>query len=338
MKVMSPTLSTLRPIGALAALSLAAWSSCLPTSDVDPDEPQTWPTVCVTLDMASTDATVVGETRATAPVSPDVENLIYDLWVLQFVKDDEFAQIAKWQHWPAVGGVVKVKQSVELYALDSYICVVANHNPDDETQEFSALFDKDDENLVMYETFANFCEALATVDLTPFSDRTARMMWMSGYWEGTPKAEQTLSVPLSRMMTRINVTIQDSTGTNFFLRDSTIKKKFYPANPLTLTLSNIPQQTHLFSSEQHDTLPPTAYATTSLTDEVGVANGGSASLYYYIAPNFCKTKATTLNITTRDNNRHASIVLGTDAPGVDSRDLNLYPNTTYNFTITLRSN
>jgi uncharacterized membrane protein len=103
-------------------------------------------------------------------------------------------------------------------------------------------------------------------------------------------------------------------------------------------VQNVPKQAYLFPSVESDSLPSTAYMT--LRDEgVAISSGSSKSLYYYIAPNFCGsgTYATKILIT-NGNKQRAEIVLGTDAPGTSNRDLNLYHNTIYNYTITLSKN
>lgn len=313
----------------LAAFGLAAWGSCVPDDAADPDAPQTWERVSVTMDVAAEAPTTLGETRGKSPMTPDVENLIYDLWVVQFVVEGNFAQMASAEHFRSnigdAGGTTALSFGVELLATDSYVCVIANRNPGKATQEFSALFD-DPENVQQYETFSGFCEAQVTLDLASYTQKTAQCVLMSGYWRGTPTSGQKLTVPLSRMLTRINVTLNNNVTTF-----NTSNR-----NRLEVTLQNVAKKTYLFPVTSHSAWPKDVYTSLEI-DTCSVKEGESYSLYYYTGPNFCTdpVRATTLHLRSMNNKHETAVVLGTDAPGTADRDLNLYPNTTYNITLNL---
>jgi hypothetical protein len=328
----------LLPLSLLAAaLSLGA---C--TADDDADlAPNTETTalgerVRVTLHVQTADPDAEGEdegeTRAKAPLATDCENLIYDLWLLQYTDEGNYALLASAEHLRttvgADGGTTSITFSASLLARQSYLCVVANRGGN--SQNFSTLFDAGADT-TLYQTYAGYCEAMVGLDLPSFNDGTATRMLMGGYWAGTPTDGQQLTVPLSRLMTRLNVTIENNTGTAFL-----IDEEARTDNALEVSITNAPRMVYLYPSVAHSALSEADY-TTLTPDKIQLAKGAKTTLYYYVAPNFCDQadRATTLNLRTADNNHTASIVLGTDAPGTDNRNLNLYPNTTYNFTITL---
>ena len=170
---------------------------------------------------------------------------------------------------------------------------------------------------------------------------------MCGYWVGDVTDGMSLSVMLCRMMTRINLVLNNATGVGL--------------NDLTVELINVPTEAYVFPATNQPTLPQGAYLDTPFTDkpfategegetdageteeeekEPDFADGGSLSLYYYMAPNICEdgTYATTVTITATDEDgkeRTWTTTLGTDAPGTAGRDFKLYANNFYTFTLNL---
>jgi hypothetical protein len=204
--------------------------------------------------------------------------------------------------------------------MDSYICVIANRNPGNPTQDRSAIYDSE-EDALNADIFSNFKSTLVKVPIPEINDGTEDKILMCGYWEGTPTEGASINVTLGRMMTRLNVTLENESSTDF---------------SGTVQLLNASKMAYLFPSTEAGDLPDSAYTDELVDEEVSIAAGASVSLYYYTAPNFCSSEDYASKILiTNDNKQGATIVLGTDAPGTSNRDLNLYHNTIYNFTITL---
>jgi hypothetical protein len=174
---------------------------------------------------------------------------------------------------------------------------------------------------------------------------------MCGYWEGTPTEGASINVTLGRMIARLDITLENHTSQT--LTNSTKKNDKYD-HRLKVELTNVPTKTYLFPSVDANKLAVTTQNYTSLSDEqISIAapstnsnnetTYSSSKVYYYVAPNYCNSDgATKISFTYNNNkdgedvdNKTATIVLGTDAPGTSNRDLNLYHNTIYNFTITL---
>jgi hypothetical protein len=166
---------------------------------------------------------------------------------------------------------------------------------------------------------------------------------MCGYWEGTPTEGASINVTLGRMIARLNVTIKNSTSNSLSLDETNNRDR-----RLTIKLQNVPTKTYLFPSVDAAPLDATYDASNYITfeeTEVVISKNKSISRYYYVAPNYCTTEEGATNFFFQYNNNKttqsvkylkSTIVLGTDAPGTSNRDLNLYHNTIYNFTITLK--
>lgn len=311
-------------------VSLYCWVCCVADGDADLSETAVPAPVSVTLNVSPAPLAGEADVRATTPMDPDVENLIYDLWVIQFTDEGSYALFASAQHLrtDVTTGNASASETVSLLPLPGYVCVVANRNAGDATQDYGALFDEGDD-ASNYQTLEEFSKALVTVDVAALNlgAGVAGKMLMCGYWQGTPSAQQSLNITLSRMMTRLNITVTNSTGSGL---NATNTK-------LTFTLQNAPQRTYLFPSVNAEALDATKAANyTTLSDAgISLSYGSSAKRYYYICPNYCtsETGATKLVISNKTKSR--DVVLGTDAPGTSNRDLNLYHNTIYTFTITM---
>lgn len=270
-------------------------------------------------------------TRALAPHIPEVENLINDVWVVQF--NAQGVRIGM-EYYPREGeaGLYIENFDVELIAAqNSTVCLVAN---------------TDNASQTWPNNFPAFRQMLLDIEASNDLSQRDRIP-MCGYWVGDVTDGMSLSVMLCRMMTRINLVLNNATGVGL--------------NGLTVALDNVPTEAYVFPATNQPTLPQDAYLATSFTDtpfategegetdageteeeekEPDFADGGSLSLYYYMAPNICEdgTYATTVTITATDENetpRTWTTTLGTDAPGTAGRDFKLYANNFYTFTLNL---
>jgi hypothetical protein len=289
------------------------------------------------------------DTRSVSPRFAEVENYIYDVWILQYTKDASFALLSQKHVYhlntDATTGSTSLSwpsSEVSFLGMDSYICVIANRNPGNPTQDRSAIYDSE-EDALNADIFSNFKSTLVTVPIEGINEGTVDQILMCGYWEGTPTEGASINVTLGRMIARLNVTIKNSTSNSLSLDETNNRDR-----RLTIKLQNVPTKTYLFPSVDAAPLDATYDASNYITfeeTEVVISKNKSISRYYYVAPNYCTTEEGATNFFFQYNNNKttqsvkylkSTIVLGTDAPGTSNRDLNLYHNTIYNFTITLK--
>lgn len=316
----------------LYALGLLLWMGglgCGPDEAVAPEmEEGRTARVSLSLGMEPMEGTT---TRALAPHIPEVENLINDVWVVQF--NAQGVRIGM-EYYPREGeaGLYIENFDVELItAQNSTVCLVAN---------------TDNASQTWPNNFPAFRQMLLDIEASNDLSQRDRIP-MCGYWVGDVTEGMSLSVMLCRMMTRINLVLNNATGVGL--------------NDLTVALTNVPTEAYVFPATNQPTLSQSAYLATQFTDkpfategegetgdgeteeeekEPDFADGGSLSLYYYMAPNICEdgTYATTVTITATDEDgkeRKWKTTLGTDAPGTAGRDFKLYANNFYTFTLNL---
>ena len=147
---------------------------------------------------------------------------------------------------------------------------------------------------------------------------------MCGYWMGNVREGTKLSALLSRMITRINLVINNETGAEL--------------SDLTVSLENVPTQAYVYPRTNQGALPDDAYTTENFSDTFteSIPAGESQQFYYYIAPNICtgSEKATKATITSGD--KTWSVTLGNDSPETSNRNYSLYANNYYTFTLNLK--
>ena len=250
------------------------------------------------------------DTRAMAPHTPEVENLIHDIWVLQFNNRGVLLN-TETKYYPREGKGNLVVEDFEvglIAAQGSTVCLVVNTGNAD---------------LVWPNNLPDFQQML--LDIRASNDLSERdRMPMCGYWMGDVTGAQTLSVMLCRMMTRINLVVNNETEEEL--------------TDLTVTLSNVPTQAYVYPSINQTALPAEAYTKAEFSDTFTgtIAAGASQQFYYYMAPNICtdETMATKATITSGD--KEWSVTLGTDSPNTADRDYALYANNYYTFTLNLK--
>ena len=248
--------------------------------------------------------------KADSPLIPDVENLIYDVWILQYDKmglliDKGTAH----ERATSSGSLTATVTTTFAVGEGNTICVLAN-------------LDKGNTSAARTwpQTLNEFKTSCDVVDLSDDINAanvgTLEDMPMFGYWEGDISVEtNNVQVSLGRMLTRINLVINNQSGST-----QTVK-----------SMSNVSKKVYAFPDVDHAALPDGAYMTVDNINRV-VASGETAELYFYMAPNFTagEKNATKLNIGDK------TVILSNGAPSDSPRDFNLYHNSNYTFTINVK--
>lgn len=248
-----------------------------------------------------------GATRSLQSHTYEVENLIHDIWVVQFnnrgqrIKSDYFAREGQ------AGQYVENFEAELISARECTVCLVAN-------TETPSLHWPD--NLPDFRTMMFDVQANNSLDRTRIP--------MCGYWQGDVTGTTvSLSVLLSRMMARINIVVNNNTGRSL--------------DGLSVEISNIPTLAYVYPQVDHAALSADAYLQTPFADMLqgSFANGASATFYHYIAPNICDTEAFATKVRVLADNSEWSVVLGSNSPQSEDRIYTLYANNYYTFTLNL---
>ena len=249
-------------------------------------------------------------TRASAPHVPEVENLIYDIWVLQF-NENGILLDTETKYYPREGEsglFVENFKATLIAAQNSTVCLVVNTN---------------DPDISWPNNFPAFQQMLLDVEAS--NDLSLRdRMPMCGYWQGDVTGDgQVLSALLCRMMTRINLVVNNQTGAA--LADGTV------------ALENVPTRAYVYPRINQEALPDNAYTNDSFSDSfASIASETSQEFYYYIAPNICSGEDHATKVTVTSGGKTWSVTLGTSAPDEADRIYTLYANNYYTFTLNLK--
>lgn len=249
--------------------------------------------------------------KADSPLIPDVENLIYDVWILQYDKMGLLIDKGtSHERATSSGSLTATVTTTFAVGEGNTICVLAN-------------LDKGNASAARTwpQTLNEFKTSCNVIDLSSDIDGanagTLEDMPMFGYWEGAiSEADYNIvQVSLGRMLTRINLVINNQSGST-----QTVK-----------SMSNVSKKVYAFPDVDHAALPHDAYIDVVNINK-DVASGKTAELYFYMAPNFTagEEKATKLNIGDK------TVILSNGAPSDSPRDFNLYHNSNYTFTINVK--
>ena len=250
------------------------------------------------------------DTRASAPHLPEVENLIYDIWVLQF-NENGILLDTETKYYPREGEsslYVEDFEATLIAAQNSTVCLVVN---------------TDDPTISWPNNFPAFQQMLLDVEAS--NDLSLRdRMPMCGYWQGNVTGDgQVLSALLCRMMTRINLVVNNQTGAA--LAGGTV------------ALENVPTRAYVYPRINQEALPDDAYTSESFSDSfTSIASEASQEFYYYIAPNICSGEDHATKVTVTSGDKTWSVTLGTSAPDEADRIYTLYANNYYTFTLNLK--
>lgn len=292
-------------------------SLCIGCSEPEPVVPRTvedHATVALTLETDKVRDDSATGTRAISPMIPDAENLIRDIWVIQYDAQGVVRNLYTRHYRETATPTLRLESfPIDLAVLnDCTVCLVVNRNPG-QTGLASPW-----EN-----TFAGFCQQyLDLVYRTTAGDEgipDVAGLPMFGYWQGDITATTTsLAVTVGRMLARVHLVVKNDTGvqiedTRVMVENAIRRAYYYPRT----------ENADLSASDR-----------ISFTDSIGSLDAGVTTyLYYYVAPNLTPASGeeTRVRISATKNGvpvSSASISLGSmpDDPAI-------YRN--YNYTITL---
>lgn len=268
-------------------------------SGVELPEPET---VEVTLSLCGSPLA-----KAYSPLIPDVENLIYDVWILQYDKMglliDKGTSHARAS---SSGSLTATVTATFATGEGNTICVLANLDRGNASAERTWP-----QTLTEFKSSTDVVDVAA--DIVAANAGTLTDMPMFGYWEGDISVEtNNVQVSLGRMLSRINLVLNNLSSSQISIT----------------SISKVSRQVYAFPDVNHNPLPDEAYSEVSLG--VSIDAGATKELYFYTAPNFTadETNATKLLVEGKE-----SVILSNGAPSDSPRDYNLYHNSNYTFTI-----
>jgi len=249
--------------------------------------------------------------KAESPLIPDVENLIYDLWILQYDKMGLLIDAGTSHYRAGATGLLAGQVTATLAVGEGCtLCVLANIG-----SEVDGRMREWPQTLTDFKRSTDVLDV--SDDISAANDGSLSDMPLSGYWEGDiTSGQKNIQVSLGRMFSRINLVVNNNSGTAY-----TVK-----------SLTNVATKVYAFPSVTHEPLPADAY--THIDIDQTVAAGDTKEMYFYMAPNFndaTGTNAVRLNIEGKD-----PVILCNGAPSDFPRDYNLYHNSNYTFTINIR--
>lgn len=314
-----------------ALLLILMSSSCNEDIDIPAMDPDEGRLITVPVSIGSTEYEYDLTTKGNKPETPDVENLIFDIWVVQYSSRGVILPEATYHYRTnettgdltvsdlyiagSTEGGIKLVQSTEPCT----VCFLVNMG--DNVPEWP-------DNLLEYQ------DIMMPVLSSDAAEKLTRTP-MCGFYHGPVTHGNQVTVSLGRMITRLNVVINNETG--------------YDLTNLVVSITNAPRYAHIFPNINITPLNTLENEATRPQRDEGktVPAGGSLNLYYYMAPNlYGAAWPTTLWTTCTMNgaSMQGAMILGDtmqDAneqntyPPVagDGRDLRLYPNNLYTFTI-----
>lgn len=304
---------------------LLAVFACQEKQDLHPEgQEPVLTTVSINLDISD------GFTKANSPLIPDVENLIHDVWVIQFSERGVlYTGVDRFYRTNGEEGARILTLEAQVMSGRSTICLLANLNkintPTKTFFDTAALQESLPDNLPQFKS--------TLLDMTDFihyvnTNYELASVPMFGYWEGsidpdTPTLDgRNLNVTLGRMVSRVNVNIVNKAS-------ATLK---------SLTFTNAATKAYYFPTISSGQLPDDAYCTNpnAYTYALNLPSGHEGTVYFYWAPNFCygQEKATKMTFTDENGKSYSCYI--TNSPTTDENcDYNMYHNCNYTLTITI---
>jgi hypothetical protein len=273
-----------------------------PTSPIEEGVP-----VKVKLNMATSPLQGDMMTRSTSPYTSDVENLIYDIRVLQYNKMGILRVNELCFH--VDGGTTQVNSLSANLISGSNNTLVVLVNMEESKFDYPAL--------------------LTTLKSTkyPFTyDASTKCLPMTGSYTGDITADQTLNITLGRLAVRINLIITNSYGKTL--------------SNVDVKLTHIPTKTYLYidtkgvedlTEDDYEESPSELYTEGSVSSW---KNSSTTYFYYYMLPNYCSKKdnAPRVNISATVNENYVSYSYKL---GESGSSYTLYPNSIYNASLNL---
>lgn len=268
--------------------------------------------------------------KSNFPLEPDMENLIHDVWVIQFSERGIlYTGVDKFYRTEGEYGERLVRLEAQVMSGKSTICLLANLNKANTGDEI--YFDVESLKTSLPDNLQQFKSKL--LDMTKFlhflnTNTKPAAVPLFGYWEGSIGTEspeegvEYLNVTLGRMLSRINLTLINKSGnslTNLKFKNAVSKAYYFPQ----ITGNSLPEEAYCSKEE-------------ALEYPLDLADGHSGSIYFYWAPNLCngRDKATEILIGAEDGSSY-SCLLANGSLSDENPDYNLYHNCNYTVTITL---
>lgn len=322
----------------LIAAVLASGFSCGCSHEITVTDHEEDNLIVVPLHLAAEEYECDEATKGTSPYIPDVENLIGDIWVVQYSSrgvllpsstfhyrknDPGDMVVGDLYYAAATSGGVALVESAEACT----VCFIANMGDNVPSEWPDNIY-----------SFQEIMLPVLDADASVHPDRLP----MCGYYQGPVTHGTKVSASLGRLVTRINIVINNMTGENI--------------SDLNVSLTNAPRYAHLYPASTTTPLNEKETEAPRIPKDIGLslAAGGSLNLYYYIAPNLYAenwptTLWTTCHLDGTNQDAKGAMILGdtapTDAdqevypPVIDpERNLKLYSNNQYTFTINYVNN
>lgn len=310
-------------------LMLAIFASCQEKVD-QPSAGEEPELTTVTLNLSAADLAGEPDSKANTPLIPDIENLIHDVWVIQFSERGVlYTGVDKFYRTSGEDGARFVTLEAQVMSGKSTICILANLNkvntPTKTYFDVAALKAGLPDNLPQFKsTLLDMSELLHYIN----TNTKPAAIPMFGYWEGTigsgsPEVgANNLNVTLGRMLCRVNLTLVNRSGSRL----------------TRLKFTDAAVKTYYFPQISGAVLPDHAYCTKEAanTYTLNLANGNDATIYFYWTANFCygPEKATKMTLTTESGTEYNCMI--TNSPLTDADpDYNMYYNCNYTVTVTL---
>lgn len=263
--------------------------------------------VTLQLDLSPLD----GDTRSESSLTSNVENLIHEIRVCQY--DEMGVRIVNELCYEYDAGQTQVYSVTTHLVEASNSTVVVLVNMEDYVSEYTVP--------PLYNTLLQ--------TKYPFSITSGmEMVPMSGYITGSIEEGQVLRVSLARLVSRINLTVNNNTGAN--LSDVTVQLLHRPIQTYICQDSN--GRADLNDDDYTDDVDG------MYEDEAtSLLAGNGVTFYYYVLPNYCssnETNATRVRITTGDGRTYEK-ALGGKAFGQESGTYSLSANAVYSVTLNL---
>lgn len=303
---------------------LLALASCQEKADKLYAEPEL---VTVTINLSTADAA----SKANAPLIPDIENLIYDVWVIQYSERGVlYTDIDRFYRTNGEDGARFVTLEAQVLSGKSTICLLANlrkvNTPTKTYIDADALQAGLPDNLPQFKsTLLDLTELLHYIN----TNTKPAAIPMFGYWEGTigsgtpTVGSENLNVTMGRMVCRMNLTLKNNSG-----------KKL-----TGLKFSNAASKTYYFPQMSSEALPDHAYCSKAAALEytLNLENTHDATIYFYWSPNICYGPEKATEITLLSGSETVCNFQVTNSPLTDDNpDYNLYHNCNYTVTVDIK--
>lgn len=249
------------------ALLLLLAAGCVRENDpvLQPSQPESV-TVLLTLDAEEPAVGRDGATRAVLPLEPDTENLIRDIWVIQYDAQGVI-RTQYTRHYRETATPVRKLDSfpVELAVLnDCTVCLVVNRNPGQ-----TGLASPWESTLIGFKRQYMDIDYRTAAGSAGLPDMAGIPMF--GYSRGDiTTATTSLNITVGRMLARVNLVVENATGAAL--------------SNVQVEVKNAVRRAYYYPRTENAVLTASDYVSFSDTS-AAMAAGATTYLYYYVTPN-----------------------------------------------------